>query len=249
VIAAFALAFDPLGARAAGTAACPPAVAAAFAENGADALLAARVGVTRPLQIVAIGSSSTLGVGASTPSHAYPAQLAADLSTQWGIAAEVRNAGVGGELSAATLARLKSQLASDKPDLVVWQVGTNDAVAGLDIADFQANLEAGIAQARAARVPIILVDPQFYFGIKNLTRFEEFVATVGEVGAKAHVPVFSRFAMMKAWAARSAAQLSAAMSPDGFHMGDQGYACFASALADDIAHESGRVGKSTAAKM
>jgi acyl-CoA thioesterase I len=212
-------------------------------------LLAARATGARPLQILAIGSSSTLGIGASTPGHAYPAQLAADLSTQWGIAAEARNAGVGGEESAATLARLKRELASDRPDLVVWQVGTNDAAAGIDIADFQASLEAGIAQAQLARVPIILVDPQFYFGIKNLARFEDFVATVGEVGAKAHVPVFSRFAMMKAWAAQSAAQLSAAMSADGFHMGDRGYACFASALADDIAHESGRVGKSAAAKM
>jgi acyl-CoA thioesterase I len=247
---AAALAVLPLGARTAASAtACPPAVAAAFADNGAQALLASRAGAARPLQILAIGSSSTLGVGASSPGHAYPAQLAVDLSTQWGIPAEVRNAGVGGEVSEATLARLKAEIASDRPDLVVWQVGTNDAVAGVDIAEFQASLEAGIAQARLAQVPIILVDPQFYFGIKNLARFEQFVTTVGEVGAKAHVPVFSRFAMMRAWAARSAAQLNAAMSADGFHMSDHGYACFASDLADDIARESGRVGKSAAAKM
>jgi len=64
-----------------------------------------------------------------------------------------------------------------------------------------------------------------------------------------HVPVFSRFAMMKAWAAQSAAALRATLSSDGFHMGDQGYACFARALAGDIAQEGARIGKPAAAKM
>ncbi len=224
-------------------------MASSFAENGAEAILVARASAAQPLRILAIGSSSTLGVGASAPSHAYPAQLASDLSTQWGIATDVRNAGVGGEVSSATLARLRSELADNAPDLVVWQVGTNDAVAGVDVADFRANLEAGVAAARAQRVPIILVDPQFYFGIRNLARFEQFVAVVSDVGASMHVPVFSRFAMMKAWAAQSAAALRATLSSDGFHMGDQGYACFARALAGDIAQEGARIGKPAAAKM
>ena len=212
--------------------------------------MANRAGSTQPLRILAIGSSSTLGVGASVPTRAYPAQLALDLSSQWGIPTEVRNAGVAGEESSATLARLLSELASDGPDLVIWQVGTNDAVAGVDSDAFRANLEAGVAAARARRIPIILVDPQFYFGIKDLARFEQFVAIVGEVGARMHVPVFSRFAMMKAWGAKSVAALKATLAPDGFHMDDQGYACFASALAGDIAQEEGeRIGKSAAAKM
>lgn len=231
--------------------ACPAPVAASFAANGAQVVLAARAGSSRPLRILAIGSSSTLGVGASTPSRAYPAQLASVLSSQWGIATDVRNAGVGSELCSATLARLRLELAGDAPDLVVWQVGTNDAVAGVDLAEFRAELEAGVAEARARRVPIILVDPQFYFGIKNLTRFQQFVATVGDVGAQAHVPVFSRFAMMKAWAEQSASALRASLSADGFHMDDQGYACFARALAGDIARvgRSAQADKSPATKM
>ncbi len=221
---------------------CPPPAASSFADNGAAHVLAAHG--SRPLRILAIGSSSTLGIGASAPSRTYPARLAADLGSQWGIVTEVRNAGVGGEIGAVTLGRLQSELGAYQPDLVIWQVGTNDAVTGVDIVNFRAELEAGIADARARKVPIILVDPQFYFGIKNLARFERFVATVGEVGARVHVPVFSRFAMMKAWADQSAEALRASLSADGFHMGDQGYACFARALAGDIARESAHAGKS-----
>ena len=60
---------------------------------------------------------------------------------------------------------------------------------------------------------------------------------IAEVGATERVPVFSRFAMMKAWAANSAATLRAALAPDGFHMDDEGYACFARALAGDLARQ------------
>ncbi len=220
-----------------------------FFENGSAELLAGRGAPRRPLQFLAIGSSSTLGVGASAPTNAFPAQLALDLSSQWGIAAQVRNAGVGGEVSSATLARLRSELASGRPDLVIWQVGTNDAVAGADPAAFRANLEAGVAAARAGRVPMILIDPQFYFGIKDLARYKQFVAIIGEVGARMHVPVFSRFAMMQAWGAQSPAALRATLARDGFHMDDEGYACLARALAGDIAEEAEPGEKSAASKM
>jgi lysophospholipase L1-like esterase len=216
---------------------CPAATPSAFAENGAQTPIAEPHAGGRPLRILAIGSSSTLGVGASSPNAAYPAQLASSLASQWRIDASVVNAGVGGELVKATLARLVAALAANPPDLVVWQVGTNDAVAGVAPEAFRADLTAGIAAAKARGVPIVLVDPQFYFGIKDLARYEQFTAIVAEVGAAERTPVFSRFAMMKAWAANSAATLRAALSPDGFHMGDEGYACFARALAGDLARE------------
>jgi acyl-CoA thioesterase-1 len=222
---------------------CPTAPASSFTLNGAAGVAVAHA-PSRPLRILAIGSSSTLGIGATSPSRSYPAQLAADLGSKWGIASEVRNAGVGGELVSVTEARLDVELRTYQPDLIVWQVGTNDAVTSVDLKAFRAEVEAGIATARAHNVPIILVDPQFFPGIKNAARFEAFVTAVGDVGAKAHVPVFSRFAMMKAWAAQSADLLRASLSPDGFHMGDKGYACWAEALAQDIARE--RAGKSAA---
>ena len=201
-------------------------------------------GAAKPFRILAIGSSSTQGIGASAPAHAYPAQLAVDLTSQWGIAADVRNAGIGGEVASTTLTRLKAALAGDKPDLVIWQVGTNDAVVNVDLTDFRATVEAGVAAARARHVPMILIDPQFYAGIKDLARFQQYVTTISDVAARDHVPVFSRFTGMKAWAEHSASALRALMSSDGFHMGDQGYACFAQELATDIAHDSAHVTKS-----
>jgi lysophospholipase L1-like esterase len=234
--AVVAIGLDPLTARAGGPETCPATAATAFSENGAEARLNEPAN-GRPLRILAIGSSSTQGVGASSPDAAYPAQLEARLENDWRIEADVINAGVSGETSDTTLKRLLALLAKDPPDLVVWQVGTNDAVVGVDLDAFRANLAAGVAAAQARRVPIVLVDPQFYFGIKNLARFQAYVSIIADVGAAKRVPVFSRFAMMKAWAAKSAATLKAALAPDGFHMDDEGYACFARALAGDLARE------------
>jgi lysophospholipase L1-like esterase len=237
--ASAAICIGPIEARAGGSPTCPATAPAAFAENGAAAPLAEPSGGRR-LRILAIGSSSTLGVGASSADAAYPAQLEARLSGDWDILADVVNAGVGSETSDTTLKRLVQALAGTPPDLVVWQVGTNDAVAGVDPEAFRANLTAGVAAAQARRVPIVLVDPQFYFGIKNLARFQQYVTIIADVGAAKHVPVFSRFAMMKAWAAKSTATLRAALAPDGFHMDDEGYACFARALAGDLARDADR---------
>ena len=72
------------------------------------------------LDILAIGSSSTEGVGASSPANAYPARLKEELARESGIAADVKNAGVGGELAAKTLQRLKRALKVGWAELVIW---------------------------------------------------------------------------------------------------------------------------------
>ena len=209
-----------------------PASPPVFAANGWKNTFASH-GAT-PLHILAIGSSSTLGVGASAPAFSYPARLAADLQTIWNVKAEVRNAGIGGETARATVARLKAALSAGGTDLVLWQVGTNDAVTGADDSRFRATVNEGISAAQAAHVPIVLVDPQYYPGIKDAARYERYVEAIDEAGEDRHIAVFSRYAMMKAWEQRSDTELRGMLSSDHFHMGDRGYACLALALASSL---------------
>lgn len=189
-------------------------------------------GADRVLDILAIGSSSTEGVGASSASHAYPALLADELTREDKIDAEVENAGVGGELAATTLVRLKAALKTGWPELVIWQVGTNDALAGVNEALFRSTVESGIAAARAAKVPVLLVGPQFTLKTPDDGRYERYVGIVNEIGGRLHVPVLSRYAMMKQWGRKALALLSR----DGLHMNDLGYRCLAHALAEEIEH-------------
>ena len=70
--------------------------------------------------------------------NTYPARLEAELEKETGADFDVKNAGVGGELAAKTLERLKSALKSGWARMVIWQVGTNDAIVGVDETLFRA---------------------------------------------------------------------------------------------------------------
>jgi lysophospholipase L1-like esterase len=202
----------------------------------ADSLWRLNDSVTaKNLRILAIGSSSTEGIGASAPTFTYPAQLQARLATLLGRPVEVDNSGVGGETVATTVVRLKAALAASKPDLVIWQVGTNDAVTGKDEASFRASLLDGVAAIRAAKTPFVLLDPQFYPGLKDVAHYEQYVRIIDEAGERNGAAVFSRYAMMKGWGAESDGLLRTMLSKDAFHMSDRGYGCLAQSLAADLA--------------
>ena len=210
-----------------------PNEAPAFERNGPFVAFP-KVRVGGPNDILAIGSSSTEGIGASSPANSYPARLEAELEKQTGADFDVKNAGVGGELAAKTLVRLKNALKSGWARLVIWQVGTNDALGGVDEALFRGTVQAGIAAARAAGVPMMLIGPQFTLKSPDPVRYERFVKMIDEIGAVDHVPVLSRYAFMKSWRAKGAKAVGLLLSGDGLHMSDLGYRCLAHALAEAI---------------
>jgi hypothetical protein len=86
-------------------------------------------------------------------------------------------------------------------------------------------VQAGIAAAHAAGVPMMLVGPQFTLNTPDPVRYERFVKMVDDIGAADHVPVLSRYALMKSWSAKGAKALSLLLSGDGLHMSDLGYRC------------------------
>jgi lysophospholipase L1-like esterase len=189
-----------------------------------------------PALPAAIGSSSTAGVGASSPAGAYPLQLEAVLERLVdGAEIAVENAGVGGETADQTVSRLEQALLQPaKPDLVIWQVGTNDAVRGGDETRFRALLERGIAAVRRAGAELILLDPQFYPTIPDLPRYERYVRIIAAVAAEAKLKLFSRYRMMREWDRSGPEALAGMLAKDRFHMGDRGYRCLAEALGREI---------------
>ncbi len=88
-----------------------------------------RLAAGMPITIVAIGSSSTAGAGASSPAMNYPSRLEVELKTLFPRAdINVINRGVNGETASDMLARFDEQVIAEKPDLVVWQVGSNSVL-------------------------------------------------------------------------------------------------------------------------
>src|SRR5215475_3286767 len=123
---------------------------------------AGALGSGKALVIVAIGSSSTRGVGASNPAHTYPALLNEDLQRRWPqLAVTVVNKGVSGEIASQMLSRFEGDVLPYHPQLVIWQTGTNQALRTGDIGGYIDTVREGINRLKAIGTDVVLMDPQF----------------------------------------------------------------------------------------
>jgi lysophospholipase L1-like esterase len=189
----------------------------------------------KPIKIVAIGSSSTAGAGASSPAKSYPSRLEADLRARFpGIAITVVNRGVNGEEAKQMLARFDAVLA-DKPDLVLWQVGTNAVLREHSLVGAASLIREGIARLRAAEADVVLIDAQYAPKVLAKPDAPGMVALIGAAARDARVSIFHRWEIMRKWHEVDRLPFAAVLAPDGLHMNDWSYGCIARLLAVAIA--------------
>ncbi len=194
-----------------------------------------------PITIVAIGSSSTAGAGASSPAKTYPSQLAVELKKQFPKnSITVLNRGVGGEEVGDMLKRFDNAVVAAKPDLVLWQLGTNSLIRDHMFNDHGAAIRDGLNKIRASGADVVLIDPQF--APKVIVKAEaahmvELIATTAKVE---NVDLFRRFDVMKRWREADHMAFESFVSPDGLHMNDWSYACMAKGLGLAIAEAAER---------
>jgi lysophospholipase L1-like esterase len=197
----------------------------------------------QPVVIIAFGSSSTTSYGASSPEFAYPNRLAAQLRRQYpsaDIAVIVR--GKGGDDAPEMTKRLQAEVIDMKPDLVIWQVGTNAVLRNLDPGDTARLVEDGVARIQAAGADVVLVDPQYSPRVtEHAEGASKMVSLLGKVAALRHIGVFPRFEVMREWHEQQALPIDTFVIADGLHMNDWGYACFAQLLGDDIIKSVGQM--------
>jgi acyl-CoA thioesterase-1 len=198
-----------------------------------------RLKTDKLLHIVAIGSSSTAGAGASTPQHTYPALLEGELEERFPhLDVEVDNLGINGEVASSTIARMRTEVAVRDPDLVIWQLGTNDAVNGVSSDSFRTQVLQTIDWLQAQDVDIILMNPQLFPRVEKSQTYAAFVEDLGELAMEENVPVLNRFAAMQHWNRLPDGVRQSILWQDNFHMNDQGYACVAEMLAESIYRRS-----------
>jgi acyl-CoA thioesterase-1 len=194
-----------------------------------------------PVTIVAIGSSSTAGAGASSPNHSYPSRLAVELRQLFpGRSITVLNRGVNGEEVPDMLARLDQAVLAEKPDLVLWQVGTNAVMRNYDLERAGAGIHECLVRLKASGADVVLIDPQFAPRVIAKAEVERMVRLIETVAKQDSVDLFRRFAVMQNWRDASGIAFENFVSPDNLHMNDWGYACIAKILAGAIADATSR---------
>jgi lysophospholipase L1-like esterase len=219
-----------------------PAWCAAQAAEGVGAgdvkfaPLASKFATGETLSIVAIGSSSTAGSDLPDAKLAYPAHLHSYLNSLYGAArVSVLNKGKGGEAIADTVRRFGDDVVAVKPDLVIWQLGANDIVRGVEIGAAEAGVSEGLALLAAAGIPVVLMDSQAAPKVMAGASREAMDRMLRRAARSHGVPYWSRYDLMLAIKASGKATSKDLTRADDLHMTVAMHVCTATALGDALA--------------
>lgn len=162
--------------------------------------------------IVAFGDSLTAGYGVA-PDEAYPALLESRLRAE-GYRYRVINAGVSGDTTAGGLRRVDWALRS-RPDIVLLELGANDALRGLDLGQVRSNLDAMITRFEAAGARVLLLGMRLppNYGTPYAGEFERLYK---DLAGRRKIPLMPFFLDGVAAVARF-------NQPDGIHPTPEGY--------------------------
>ena len=211
--------------------------------------VARRLSNNGSITIVAIGSSSTAGTGASAPIANYPNRLAIELKRYFPKhKITVINRGVNGEDAGEMFKHFDSAVVATKPDLVLWQIGTNLIVRDQTLNGYEASIRDGLKKIRAIGADVVLIDPQYAPKVIAKNGAASMVHLIAATAKHEEVDLFRRFDMMKRWHEVDHMEFQTFLSPDGLHMNDWGYACMAKGLAIAIAEAAQRPVKSATTK-
>ena len=200
--------------------------------------VAQRVAAGEPLTIVAIGSSSTAGAGASSPAMSYPSRLAVELQAMYpNLSVTVVNRGVNGEESREMLERFDRDVFALNPDLVLWQVGSNSVLRDRPLDEANTALREGLKRLREAGQDVVLINPQYAPKVITKHDVDGMVDLIHLTAKETNVDLFERFAVMRYWRLTEDIPFSTFISPDELHMNDWSYGCIAKLLAQAI-HEA-----------
>jgi len=183
-----------------------------------------------PLTIVALGSSSTAGAGATKPEASYPIRLREHLSSLLGHRVIVVNRGRNGDRVGDMLFRLPTEVIPEHPDAVIWQLGTNALLTDLDRKDFSFLFSRGVREITDTGADLIVMDPQFAPKVLAHRQAEDFVRLIDDAALQAGAALFRRFDLMRFWHDKHLG-FEQFLSPDQLHMNDWSYRCLADALA------------------
>ena len=207
------------------------------------------IGAGEPVKIIALGSSSTAGAFATSPDKSYPSRLAVELKDRFpDQPITVINRGANGEEVPDMLTRLDAQVLAEKPDLILWQVGTNAVLRNSSVATTSTQILDGLKRMKASGADVILIDPQFAPMVVAKKETDEMVHLLATTAKTQNVDLFQRFAVMRHWRNVARLPFSAFISADDLHMNDWSYGCVAKLLAGAIAEAATRTTLTASAK-
>jgi lysophospholipase L1-like esterase len=146
----------------------------------------------KKINILAIGATSASLRG--PVSGGYYAVVERFLeSTFKGLDVEVVQRGVSGELASDAAERIKTEVALNEADLVLWQLGTADALAQVPVADFFVTVSEAIAWLKGHKVDVILVGLRYTRSMAKDLHYQAMRTAIQEVAKDQNVLRIGRY--------------------------------------------------------
>jgi lysophospholipase L1-like esterase len=189
----------------------PCDIPASLLSGGYDLKHVAAAVKDKRLTVAVVGTGSSLLAGPDGPRSAYPARLEEALKHKLpGIDVKVVSL-ARSRMTAEDLARgMDKMLSDEKPELVIWQTGTLDAIRRVDPDDFRAALDEGVETLHKGGVDVILMNMQYSPRTDIMVPLGPYADNMRVVAQQHEIPLFDRLAIMRNWSDTGAFDLYAA---------------------------------------
>ena len=185
----------------------------------------------KQVKILTIGASGP--IGRRFPRGGYAEQIKEILKQAVkGIDIVMINRGVSGELAANAATRLRTEVALTEPDLVLWQVGTNDALAYVPLADIETAVVDTVRWLKEHKVDVVLVGLQYTDSMQRDEHYRAVRELMRKIAAQEKIMIVRRYEAQRLMA--QAAISGGGLEPDEFQRSEAGYACLAQYMARAI---------------
>ncbi len=155
----------------------------------------------RHLNVLVLGAGSSVLPGKGGVNLAYPERLRLALAEALpGVAVTLTTDVIPHRTAATMVDSLAADLDRAKPDLLVWQTGTVDAMESVDRDQFNDALERGVGIAGAAGADVVLINAQYSPRTDSMIALGSYAEIMRWVAAQHEIPLFDRFAVMRLWA-------------------------------------------------
>src|SRR5262245_49134824 len=199
----------------------------------------ARLNAGDPVRIVAVGSSSTTGLRVLSSDATYPEVMRRELARlRPNARIEVINSGRIGETIGGSIDRFDRDVLAHRPDLVIWQLGTNDVAWGGRADGLKQHVVDGVRRLKSSGADVVLMDLQYAPIVLARSQHSIIQAAIADVAREERVGLVARFALMRR-SIEAGLHSSALVSWDQLHNSAAGYDCVGRALARAV-HAGGR---------
>jgi acyl-CoA thioesterase-1 len=172
------------------------------------------------IKIMAIGASSKGGRGDA----GYQAIIESVLEkTIPGIDVKMIDRGVSGELARQAADRLRNEVALAQPDLVLWQLGTHDALMHVPVDEFKATVAGTLDWLKLHDVDVVLVGLHYLRRLVPDQHYQEIRSALRSIAEEKKVLWIGRYEAMQV--IEQGRRTGSGPSPNAFTMTDSGYTC------------------------